>query len=71
MLCKTLRASLFNYGMGNGKTGEPEGNDRRLEADDYFEFSFMDEIPGIDAPVLYVQGGGEGGNALADVQRIE
>ena len=31
------------------------------------DFSFMDEIPGIDALVLYVQGGEEGGNALADV----
>ena len=31
------------------------------------DFSFADEIPGIDALVLYVQGGEEGGNALADV----
>ena len=31
------------------------------------DFTFMDEIPGIDALVLYTQGGEEGGNALADV----
>lgn len=31
------------------------------------ELSFLDDIPGIDAVVLFVQGGEEGGNALADV----
>ena len=31
------------------------------------EMSFLDEIPGIDAVVLFAQGGEEGGNALADV----
>jgi beta-glucosidase len=31
------------------------------------DLSFMDEIPGIDALVFFVQGGMEGGNALADV----
>ncbi|MGN1023364.1 MAG: glycoside hydrolase family 3 C-terminal domain-containing protein, partial [Lachnospiraceae bacterium] len=31
------------------------------------DFSFLDAIPGIDAIVLFVQGGEEGGNALADV----
>ena len=31
------------------------------------DFAFLDEIPGIDAVVLFVQGGEEGGNALADV----
>lgn len=73
-----------------------EGNDRRLEAGDYYitdverenletiaaaythtvlvinvggliEMDFLDEIPGIDAVVQFVQGGEEGGNALADV----
>ena len=29
--------------------------------------AFLDEIPGIDAVVLFIQGGEEGGNALADV----
>ena len=33
----------------------------------YIDMAFMDEIPGIDAAVLFVQGGEEGGNALADV----
>ena len=33
----------------------------------FLEMSFMDEIEGIDALVLFVQGGEEGGNALADV----
>ena len=33
----------------------------------HIELSFLDEIPGIDAVVLFVQGGEEGGNALADV----
>lgn len=31
------------------------------------DFGFLDEIHGIDAVVLFVQGGEEGGNALADV----
>lgn len=31
------------------------------------DLSVLDEIPGIDAVVLFVQGGEEGGNALADV----
>lgn len=31
------------------------------------DLKFMDEIPGIDAVVMFVQGGMEGGNALADV----
>lgn len=31
------------------------------------DFGFLDEIPGIDAVVQFVQGGEEGGNALADV----
>ena len=31
------------------------------------EMSFLDEIEGIDAVVMFVQGGEEGGNALADV----
>lgn len=31
------------------------------------EMSFLDEIKGIDAVVLFAQGGEEGGNALADV----
>lgn len=31
------------------------------------DLGFLDEIPGIDAVVLFVQGGEEGGNALADV----
>ena len=31
------------------------------------DFGFLDEIPGIDAVVLFSQGGEEGGNALADV----
>lgn len=31
------------------------------------DFSFLDEIPGIGAVVQFVQGGEEGGNALADV----
>lgn len=31
------------------------------------DFAFLDEIAGIDAVVLFVQGGEEGGNALADV----
>ena len=73
-----------------------EGNDRKLEAGDYYiteterknleivareyahtvliinvgghiDLSFMDEIAGIDAVLLFVQGGEEGGNALADV----
>ena len=33
----------------------------------HIEMDFLDEIPGIDAVVLFVQGGEEGGNALADV----
>ena len=33
----------------------------------HIDMAFMDEIPGIDAAVLFVQGGEEGGNALADV----
>ena len=33
----------------------------------HIELSFLDEIPGIDAVVLFAQGGEEGGNALADV----
>ncbi len=33
----------------------------------HIDMAFMDEIPGIDAVVLFVQGGEEGGNALADV----
>lgn len=31
------------------------------------DFGLLDEIPGINAVVLFVQGGEEGGNALADV----
>ena len=31
------------------------------------DMAFLDEIPGIDAVVQFVQGGEEGGNALADV----
>ena len=31
------------------------------------DLSFLDEIEGIDAVILFVQGGEEGGNALADV----
>lgn len=31
------------------------------------DFGFLEEIPGIDAVVQFVQGGEEGGNALADV----
>ncbi len=31
------------------------------------DMAFLDEIPGISAVVLFVQGGEEGGNALADV----
>ena len=33
----------------------------------FIDMGFLDEIPGIDAVVLFVQGGEEGGNALADV----
>ena len=33
----------------------------------HIDMSFLDVIEGIDAVVLYVQGGEEGGNALADV----
>ena len=33
----------------------------------HIDMEFLDEIPGIDAAVLFVQGGEEGGNALADV----
>ncbi len=33
----------------------------------HIDMGFMDEISGIDAVVLFVQGGEEGGNALADV----
>ena len=33
----------------------------------HMEMDFLDEIPGISAVVLFVQGGEEGGNALADV----
>lgn len=33
----------------------------------HIDMEFLDEIPGIDAVVLFVQGGEEGGNALADV----
>jgi len=33
----------------------------------HMDMAFLDEIPGIDAVVLFVQGGEEGGNALADV----
>lgn len=33
----------------------------------HIDMGFLDEIPGIDAVVLFVQGGEEGGNALADV----
>lgn len=33
----------------------------------HMELDFLDEIPGIDAVVLFAQGGEEGGNALADV----
>ena len=33
----------------------------------HIDMAFMDEIHGIDAAVLFVQGGEEGGNALADV----
>lgn len=33
----------------------------------HIDMAFLDEIPGIDAVVLFVQGGEEGGNALADV----
>lgn len=34
----------------------------------YIELTFLDEISGIDAVVLFVQGGEEGGNALAFVK---
>lgn len=73
-----------------------EGNDRKLEAGDYYitdterenlrivtdayahvvlvvnvgghiDLAFLDDLPGIDAVVLFIQGGEEGGNALADV----
>ena len=33
----------------------------------HIDMEFLDEIPGISAVVLFVQGGEEGGNALADV----
>lgn len=33
----------------------------------FIDMAFLDEISGIDAVVLFVQGGEEGGNALADV----
>ena len=33
----------------------------------HIDMAFLDEIPGVDAVVLFVQGGEEGGNALADV----
>lgn len=33
----------------------------------HIDMAFLDEIPGIDAAVMFVQGGEEGGNALADV----
>lgn len=33
----------------------------------FLDLGFLDEIDGIDAVVLFVQGGEEGGNALADV----
>ncbi len=33
----------------------------------FLDMQFLDEIPGIDAVVMFVQGGEEGGNALADV----
>lgn len=33
----------------------------------HIDLAFLDEIDGIDAVVLFVQGGEEGGNALADV----
>ena len=33
----------------------------------HIDLSFLDEIKGIDAVVLFVQGGEEGGNALSDV----
>lgn len=33
----------------------------------FIDMAFLDEIGGIDAVVLFVQGGEEGGNALADV----
>ena len=33
----------------------------------HIDMEFLDEIPGMDAVVLFVQGGEEGGNALADV----
>ena len=33
----------------------------------HIDMAFMDDIPGIDAVVVFVQGGEEGGNALADV----
>lgn len=33
----------------------------------HMDMGFLDEIPGIDAVVLFIQGGEEGGNALADV----
>lgn len=33
----------------------------------HIDMAFLDEIPGIDAVVVFVQGGEEGGNALADV----
>ena len=33
----------------------------------HIDLVFLDEIDGIDAVVLFVQGGEEGGNALADV----
>lgn len=33
----------------------------------HMDMEFLDEIPGIDGVVIFVQGGEEGGNALADV----
>lgn len=33
----------------------------------HIDMAFLDEIPGIDAVVLFIQGGEEGGNALSDV----
>lgn len=33
----------------------------------HIDMAFLDKIPGVDAVVLFVQGGEEGGNALADV----
>lgn len=38
-----------------------------LNVGGHMDIAFLDEIPGIDAVVLFVQGGEEGGNALADV----